>query len=73
LGSDDIDDDGMYANMNVLDIGTTAPVKQKIDTTADIKRFFSNPFTQTGSNKKRQQCLICEYDYFSLGINRVKI
>jgi len=57
LGSDDIDDDGMYADVNVLDIGTTAPVKQKIDAMADIKRFFSNPLHRQAVIKKDSNVL----------------
>ena len=43
-----IDEDGMYHNVTVLDIGDETETKKKVDPTADIKHFFGEPFGLEG-------------------------
>lgn len=50
----------MYLDVNVNDIGENHTVKK--DPTADIKQFFSDPFSMDGhGKKKRRHCNICKY------------
>jgi hypothetical protein len=54
-----MDDNGMYHDVNVNDIGKNHTAK-KDDPTADIKHFFSEPFSLDGhGKKKRRHCNIC--------------
>jgi len=56
------DEDGMYLDVNIFDIGDEANTKKKVDPTADIKHFFGEPFSLEGHGKrKRRICNICQY------------
>lgn len=55
-----MDQDGMYHDVTVLDIGDEA--KKKPDPTADVKHFFGEPFSlDMHGKKKRRFCKICKY------------
>ena len=57
-----MDEDGMYRDVTVLDIGDEAETKRKVDPTADIKHFFGEPFSLEGhGKKKRRLCKTCQY------------
>ena len=49
----------MYIDVNVNDIAETEASNKKIDPTADVKYFFSEPFLLEGQKKKRRHCNIC--------------
>ena len=49
----------MYIDVNVDDITGTDAINKKIDPTADVKHFFSEPFILEGQKKKRRHCNIC--------------
>jgi hypothetical protein len=53
-------EDGMYHDVTVLDIGDEP--EKKLDPTADVKQFFDEPFSLEGHGKrKRRFCKICKY------------
>ena len=41
---DAVNEDGMYMDINVIEISEDPKPKKKIDPTADIKQFFLDPF-----------------------------
>jgi len=49
----------MYEDVNVIEIGEDPEPKKKIDPTADIKHFFSDPFALDGHKKRRRHCKSC--------------
>jgi hypothetical protein len=49
----------MYKDVHIIEIDEEPVHKKKIDPTADIKHFFSEPFIPEGSKKKRRHCEIC--------------
>lgn len=57
-----LDENGMYNDVNVFDIGETASIKKKTDQTTDVKFFFSEPFILDGQKKKWRHCNICRWD-----------
>ena len=48
----------MYKDIDVIEIGEDPAPKKKIDPTADIKQFFSDPFSLEGHKKRRRRCEI---------------
>ena len=60
----------MYLDVNVNNIGENHTAKK--DPTADIKQFYSNPFSMDGlgtSKKKRQHCNICKAGFIYYNIH----
>ena len=56
------DGDGMYHDMTIFNIGDTPEAMKKLDPTADVKRFFTDPFSLEGHGKKKRcHCKICQY------------
>jgi hypothetical protein len=54
--NEDVDENGMYKDINVIDIDQDdSSDKKKIDPTADVKHFFTEPFSCEGHGKKKQR------------------
>ena len=57
----------MYLDVNVNDIGEKHRAKR--DPTADIKQFYSEPFSMDGhGKKKRRHCNICRFVFYNIQI-----
>ena len=56
---DAVNKDGMYMDVNVIEISKDPEPKKKINPTADIKHFFSDSFIIDGHKKRQRCCNLC--------------
>ncbi|KAG2029138.1 hypothetical protein BDR03DRAFT_1018853 [Suillus americanus] len=62
MDQEDVDEDGILADIDVQPITDPGPSRE--DKTHDLDRFFGKPFERTSANgivKKHRKCTICPY------------